>query len=87
MGAFRWAVYAVMLFPIWGALAWHFYQFTVRPRLLARDEIEGLIEDMLATDDPETAAFGKEWDAWYRGKTFEQGQWRRVRRALRAMEG
>lgn len=70
-----------------GAFLWHYYAFRVRPLLVPRDTIRELVASVARQDDPEEAAFCEEQAAWYRGATFEQGVWRRVRRELRARGG
>jgi len=78
-----WFMIIVCFSQIWIAFIWHTYEFRIRPHLMAREDIDILIRDILSHDNPEEAAFNKECAAWYRGDTFEQGKWRRVRRALR----
>ncbi len=80
-----WVIVGVATAPIWGAFLWHAYEFRVRPLFIRHEEIEGLVAGMLERDNPEEAAFTEEQAAWYRSDTFEQGKWRRVRKALRRL--
>jgi hypothetical protein len=58
---------------------------SIRPSLIPRAEIEALADELMRRqpDDPEGAAFAAECAAWYRSENFEEGKWRRVRRAVR----
>jgi len=78
-----WFIVIVCLFPIWGAVLWHAYEFSIRPCLIPKEEIDRLVMQVLAKPDPDAAAFIEEYAAWHRSDTFEQGRWRRVRRELR----
>jgi hypothetical protein len=78
------AVWAICLFPIWGALVWELWEGTVRPRFICRKEIEVLSAAMLARhgDNAEQVAFIKEDRAWRYSDSFKQGKWRRVRKTI-----
>ena len=67
--------------PIWGALLWVLWQGVIRPRLVARAEVERLAADLVARygDRAEHIAFAKEYAAWCHSDGLEQGKWRRVR--------
>lgn len=83
--AVRWAAYTLAILPLLIGLGWTFAEGWIRPRLIARSEIERLADALLARcpDDPEHAAFVEEHAAGFRSETFEQGKWKRVRRLLR----
>lgn len=80
-------VLALCLIPIWGTFVWEMVDQLIRPYLISRAEIDGLVDEMLRHPDPEQAAFDRECTASYRGDSFEQGKWRRVRRRLRKRVG
>lgn len=81
----QWATIGICTAPICGTLLWHLNDLFIRPLLIPRLEIERLAEKMMHRNpiDPEEAAFIEEDAAWYRSETYEQGKWRRVRKALR----
>jgi hypothetical protein len=74
--------------PIWGVILFECWQLFVRPALIPRGEIDRLATTMLAEhgDAAERMAFAEEDRAWRYSDTFEQGKWRRVRRAMRRRE-
>ncbi len=57
----------------------------IRPWLVPTVDIERLADDIIARHpvDPETASLIEEHAAWCRGLSAEQGEWRRVRKAIR----
>lgn len=67
-----------------GVAGWHIWHFEFRPRLVPRDEIDAIVDRLIAEHGPraEEAAYGEEDGAWYDGNVLEQGKWRRVRREL-----
>lgn len=81
-------IWVVCLSPIWGAFAWGFWEGSIRPGLIPRDEIVGQADRLWAIDDDR--AFDKacmeEHAAWYRSNIFEQGRWRRIRREIMRRE-
>lgn len=82
--AFKWLIIAASLSPIIGAIGWVIWDMEIRPRLIPRDEIERLADDIMRRypDDPEEAAFIEEHAAWFRSNSYEQGKWKRVRKLL-----
>lgn len=72
------------LLPLGAALLWHVWE-AARPFLIAARTIDALAEDLIARHGPqaEAAAFIEEDRAWREAETAAQGQWRRVRRAIR----
>jgi hypothetical protein len=81
----KWTAIAVALAPIVIGIGWGIVEGSVLPRLIPRDEIERLAEDIIGRypADPEEAAFIEEHAAWFRSESFEQGKWRRVGKAIR----
>jgi hypothetical protein len=78
------AIWAICLFPIWGTLLWELWEGSIRPLLVPRAEIDALSAAMLArhADRAEQMAFSEEDRAWRYSDSFEQGKWRRVRKAI-----
>jgi hypothetical protein len=76
---------ALQLMVITVAIGSSIMDSSIRPRLIPRAEIEQLADDIMRhhPDDPEGAAYAAQCAAWYRSDGFEQGRWRRVRRAIR----
>jgi hypothetical protein len=70
--------------PIWGPLLWHFWQGTIRPRLIPGAEIDALAAAMLSQhgNRAEEIAFIEEDRAWRYSQAFERGKWRRVRKRI-----
>jgi hypothetical protein len=58
----------------------------ILPRFIPRIEIDRLADSIMRRypTNPEKAALREEHAAWYRSDGFEQGKWRRVRKAIRA---
>lgn len=58
----------------------------ILPRFIPRMEIDRLADGIMRQypANPEAAALTQEHAAWYRSEGFEQGKWRRVRKAIRA---
>lgn len=83
--AVLWAAYGLAILPLLIGLGWTLAEGWIRPRLIARSEIERLAGALMGQypDDPEHAACVEEQAAWFRSETFEQGKWNRVRRLLR----
>jgi hypothetical protein len=79
-----WGMVVVCTVPIWGTLIWFLNELYIRPLLIPKAEIERMAEELRRSDPADTveAAFIKEQNAWYRGETFEQGKWQRVKRFL-----
>ena len=71
-------------FPIWGSLLWELWEGTVRPLLVPRAEIDALSVAMLVqhADRAEQMASIQEDRARRYSDSFEQGKWRRVRKAI-----
>ncbi|MCF4126311.1 hypothetical protein [Methylobacterium sp. SyP6R] len=82
----RWALVAAAFSPIALALGWALVEGLLFPRLIPRDAIDALAEAVMREhpEDPEGWAFREEHAAWVRSRAVEQGQWRRVRRRIRA---
>lgn len=66
------------------ALGWDVVEKFVRPGLIPEAEIARLADEIMSRypDDPERAALIEEHAAWYRSQDYEQGKWRRVRKAI-----
>jgi hypothetical protein len=79
-----WAVVVVFASPIWLALGWEIVEGLIRPHLIPSKEIERLASETMQRypDDPLGAAGREEHAAWYRSESYEQGKWRRVRKAI-----
>lgn len=81
-------IWALCLFPIWGALIWGIWDGSIRPRLIPREQIVEKADELWTRDH--TCAFDiaciEEHAAWYRSDTFEQGRWRRIREDIMQRE-
>ena len=66
------------------SLGWHLWTAVIRPALIPREEIERLAQEMIARHggSAEEMAYIEEDSAWRRSDVFEQGKWRRVRKAI-----
>lgn len=66
-------------------IGWVIYDMEIRPRLIPRDEIEAMADEVMRKhpEDPEEWAFMEEHAAWYRSLSFEQGKRHRVRKVIR----
>lgn len=86
--AFKWLLVVASLLPIIGGIGWVIWDVEIRPRLIPREEIERLADEIMRRypDVPEEAAFIEEHAAWFRSHNYEQGMWRRVRIALRCRQ-
>lgn len=80
-----WLAVVVALSPVALGVGWVIYDMEVRPRLVPREEIEAMADEVMRKhpEDPEEWAFMEEHAAWYRSHTFEQGKWHRVRKVIR----
>jgi hypothetical protein len=80
-----WLLLGLGLSPVFIAIGWDVWQHDIRPRLLPAADIDRLVAETIARDphDPEGAAMHEQANHWYRCDPFEQGKWRRVRRAIR----
>jgi hypothetical protein len=78
-------IWSAVTAPVWATILWELWSMFVRPALVPRAEIDRLAAAMLAQhgDAAERMAFVEEDRAWRYSDTFEQGKWRRVRRAMR----
>jgi p-aminobenzoyl-glutamate transporter AbgT len=67
-----------------GASAWYVWQLAIKPRLVPRDKIKRMADELEAQhgDDAEDIAFTEEDSAWRRSETFQQGLWHQVRLEL-----
>ena len=83
---FLWLLVALLSSPVWGSLCWHLYDLWVRPSLISKSELKSLIDEISHYDSPLEEARSREFTAWLRGETFEQGKWHKVGRALRSRE-
>lgn len=75
---------AVALSPAIVGLGWAVWQGHVRPALISKREIERMADEVLAEghDEPLDVVEGYEYHVWRQSDGFEQGRWRRVRRAV-----
>ena len=80
-----WAISAIVTAPVWATILWELWSMFVRPALVPRAEIDRLASAMLAEhgDAAEPMAFVEEDRAWRYSESYQQGKWRRVRKALR----
>jgi hypothetical protein len=80
------ALIALAASPIIIGVGWGLVEDVILPRFIPRIEIDQLADSIMRQypTNPEEAARTKEHAAWYRGEGFEQGKWRRVRKAIRA---
>lgn len=71
--------------PIVIGVSWAIVEGSIPPRFIPREDIEELADDIMRRypADPEEAAFIEEHAAWHRSEDYEQGKWRRVRKAIR----
>jgi hypothetical protein len=81
----KWTLMALAASPIIIGVGWGLVEM-IRARFIPRTEIDRLADSIIHRypADPEQAAFTEEHAAWYRSEGFEQGKWRRVRKAIRA---
>lgn len=81
----KWLLIAAALSPVVLGIGWFIYEGSIRPRLVPREEIEAMAEEVMRKhpEDPEEWAFMEEHAAWCRSHTFEQGKWHRVRKVIR----
>lgn len=79
-----WIAIGAATAPILGAFLWELWEGGIRPRLIARAEIDAMSASMLARhgDRAEEMAFIEEDRAWRYSDSFEQGRWRRVRKRI-----
>src|SRR5947209_5522270 len=82
----KWSLVALAASPIVIGVGWGLVEDMILPRFIPRTEIDRLADTIMRRrpTDPEAAAFAEEHAAWYRSEGFEQGKWRRVRKAIRA---
>ncbi len=82
-----WIAIGAATAPIWGAFLWELWEGGIRPRFVARAEINTMSASMLSRygDRAEEMAFIEEDRAWRYSESFEQGKWRRVRKRIQAM--
>lgn len=80
----QWLVIALASAPIWATLLIEVWQVFIRPRLIRAAEIDRLADAMCERYGAEAAelSFIHEHAAWCDGEGFEQGIWRRVRKAI-----
>lgn len=85
----KWLLVGVALSPIWGAFLWELWEGDIRPRLVARAEIDAMSASMLSQygDRAEEMAFIEEDRAWRYSDSFAQGKWRRVRKQIQRVRG
>jgi len=79
-----WIAIGAATAPIWGAFLWELWEGGIRPRFVARAEIDAMSASMLARhgDRAEEMAFIEEDRAWRYSESFQQGKWRRVRKRI-----
>lgn len=65
-------------------IIWHVWDFRIRPLFIPKGVIMAQVDELIAKHGPdaEDVARWYEEGAWHRSDTYEQGQWRRVRREL-----
>jgi hypothetical protein len=82
----RWTLIALAASPIIIGVGWGLAEDVILPRFIPRTEIDQLADSIMQQypTNPEEAALTQEHAAWYRSEGFEQGKWRRVRKAIRA---
>ena len=70
--------------PAWGTLIWFVIELYIRPLLIPKADIERLANELRQSHptDPVEPAYTEEQNAWYRGETYLQGKWRRIRKLL-----
>jgi hypothetical protein len=73
----------VLAIPV-GSFAWHRWELSIKPRLVHRDKIKRIADELEARygDEAEDAAFTEEDSAWRRSETFQQGLWHQMRLEL-----
>lgn len=81
----KWLAVAIAVSPVLIGIGWAVVEGSILPRFIPREDIEGLADDIMRRypADPEEAAFIEEHAAWHRSEDYEQGKWRRVRKAIR----
>lgn len=81
----KWLLIAAAISPIVLGIGSVIVEGSILPRLIASEEIERLAEEFMRQHpgNPEKAVFIEEHAAWHRSRTYEQGKWRRVRKAIR----
>jgi hypothetical protein len=84
VGFSKWIFWCLVLAVPVGTLAWYLWQLSIKPRLVPRDKIKRMVDELEARygDDAEDAAFTEEDSAWRRSETFQQGLWHQVRLEL-----
>ena len=82
-------LFGAALSPVVLGLGWAIWEGQVRPSLITKREIERLADEVLAEDheDPIEVVEGYEYHAWRHSDGFEQGKWKRVRRAIQRRLG
>jgi hypothetical protein len=82
----KWSLIALAASPIIIGIGWSIVEDVILPRFIPRAEIDRLADSIMRgyPTNPEKAALTEEHAAWYRSEGFEQGKWRRVRKAIRA---
>lgn len=83
--ALKWLAMAISLSPFLIGIGWVFYEGSIRPRRVPREEIEAMADAVMRDhpEDPEGWVDMEEHAAWYRSLSFEQGKWHRVRMVIR----
>ncbi len=81
----KWLPVAVGVSPMVLGIGWGVLEGSILPRLIPREEIERLADDLMEHDpwDPEEAALAEEHAAWCRSERYEQGKWHRIRKVVR----
>jgi hypothetical protein len=80
----NWIVWLFAFSPVWIAVGYAVWESDVRPRLIPKDDIDALADNLIALHGPhaEDVALTKEYRAWRHSRACERGQWHRVRREL-----
>lgn len=80
----KWLAIAAAASPILVAVCWTLWADVFLPRFIPSAEIEGIAEQVMRdhANDPEEWALMEEYAAWHRSRSFEQGKWRLVRKAI-----
>lgn len=84
----EWFIFGIFTSPIWGIFLFDAWEFSIKPRLIPKEKIDGMADQLIAEHGPRAAhrAYIEEDRAWRRCDALQQGIWRRVRRELQRRE-
>ena len=76
----KWILVIAASSPIWGAFLWAFWEGSIRPRLIPKEDIITKADELKAKygDEAFEHACINEHRGWYDSDMFEQGRWRRI---------